>query len=300
MQVIRQELGCNAVLLFGTRLDRLQNTALQALHHDLQVWLQPRLIDGTQEAVLDHLIDTAKLAEELNEAWPGRVVLNIGCELSLFMEGILPGAHFQERIDNLMRGRSENGSFNDVLNRFLQRACDEVRVYFKGTLSYAAGDWEAVNWLPFDYIGVDYYMNSHNEAKYVHKLREFQKLGKPLIITEFGCCTFTGAEKAGGAGFMIITDDVEPKVKPGHKRDEGVQARYLERLINIYKHEGVDGSFVYGFSEPGNLRSDDPLTDLDMASYGIVSVLKAASEHEPEMWQPKLAYSKLAQLYKSP
>lgn len=297
MQMIKRELGCNAVMLFGTRLDRLRRTALYALRCGLQVWLQPRLIDGSQEAVLDHLIEVARLAEGLSEGRPGRVVLNIGCELSLFMEGVLPGAHFHERIDNLMRRRTQDGSFNDVLNRFLRQACGEVRVHFKGPVVYAAGEWEAVDWRPFDYVGVDYYMNEHNETGYVRGLRALQKLGKPLIITEFGCCTFAGAEKAGGAGFMIITDDVEPRIKPGYERDEGVQARYLERLITIYKREGVDGSFVYGFSEPGNLRSDDPSADLDMASYGVVAVLKAASEHKPEVWEPKRAFSKLAQLY---
>ena len=49
IKVIRDELHCNAITLFGSEIDRLQHSAEIALDYGLQVWLQPRLIDSTRD-----------------------------------------------------------------------------------------------------------------------------------------------------------------------------------------------------------------------------------------------------------
>lgn len=92
--VIARDLGCNAVALFGTDLGRLGSAAGMALREGLEVWLQPRPIDGAVAEVRAHLEGAAALAEALRSDAPGRVTLNAGCELSLFMRGVLPGATF--------------------------------------------------------------------------------------------------------------------------------------------------------------------------------------------------------------
>lgn len=75
-------------------------------------------------------------------------------------------------------------------------------------------------------------------------------------------------------------------------RDEQEQADYLTGLLDVFDHAGVDGTFVWGFSEPALTTSDEPAQDLDLASYGIVAA------HADGTWTPKRAYHALAQRYR--
>ena len=79
MNIIRRELNCNAVSIYGKDIDRLIECATVALERDLYVWLQPRLVDANQDDLLDYLSRTAKEAEQLRVQY-GRVTLNVGCE----------------------------------------------------------------------------------------------------------------------------------------------------------------------------------------------------------------------------
>jgi hypothetical protein len=47
-------------------------------------------------------------------------------------------------------------------------------------------------------------MDSENEATYLQDLRKYWRFDKPIIILEFGCCTFEGADKAGGMGWEAV------------------------------------------------------------------------------------------------
>jgi hypothetical protein len=290
MQIIATEIGCTAVAIFGTSHERLRETAQLALEQGLDVWLQPRLIEGTQAETLEHLVETARIAEELQATHKNKVTLNVGCELSLFMKGILPGSSFLWMVMPI---------FNRILNKFLQTACVLAGKHFSGPLVYSAGEWEGIDWTPFDYVGVDYYRESSNASTYTSGLRQLKAHGKPVIITEFGCCCFKGADKKGGGGFLIVNWHKDmPTVKPGYNRHEQVQADYIRSLIEIYKDERIDGAFVYAFSEPRNVHTDDPQTDLDMASYGIVKITHRESAEKPETWEPKQAFATLTELYR--
>jgi hypothetical protein len=70
-----------------------------------------------------------------------------------------------------------------------------------------------------------------------------------------------------------------------------VQAGYLDELFEVFTAAGVDGVFVYCFSEPAFARSDEPERDLDLASYGIVAVMADGR------WQPKQAFETVARRY---
>jgi len=298
MEVIATELGCTAVAILGTKLERVEEAATLALGHHLDVWLQPRLIEGTWEESLELLGETARIAEDLRTRHHASVTLNVGCELSLFMKGILPGKDFLWRMRGLMVYWLAMPVFNRRLNAYLQTAAQTAREYFNGPITYSAGEWEGVDWEPFDYVGVDYYRDRHNRLTYVDGLRKLASHGKPVVVTEFGCCSFEGAHKKGGAGFMIVNWRGDPPtVKAGFVRDEQVQADYIEELVDLYKEEGIHGAFLYAFSEPRNIHTENPRTDLDMASYGLVKVVRGETADEPEVWNEKLAFSRLAGAY---
>ncbi|HEX6461922.1 MAG TPA: hypothetical protein VFZ58_01465 [Candidatus Saccharimonadales bacterium] len=298
MKVIAKELHCDAVTIFGTDIGRMVEAARYAASEGLSVWLQPRLVEGTEDEVLNHLAEAARAAEALRLE-DISITLNIGCEHTLFMQGIFPGKTFRGRIPFMILAPLMPW-LQKKLNNHLRRACMVARDNFKGSITYSSGAWEKVDWTLFDYVGVDYYRDKRNQKNYVRNLRKFHRHGKPVVITEFGCCAFKGADKSSGAGFLAINwKAMPPRVKPGIVRDEETQALYLEELISIYKQENVTGAFAFAFSEPSNPHTEQIEIDLDVASFGIVKVVSHPDPqtNKLEGWEPKAGFYMLAKSY---
>ncbi|MFC7624322.1 hypothetical protein [Microlunatus sp. GCM10028923] len=298
LRVIAGELGCNAVMIMASDLDRLVETGRAAREVGLSVWLQPRLFDADPVDVLAFLGEAAQRAEELRRSH-GEVGLNVGCELSLSMNGLVPGRSFVRRGTLLPWLFWLKPVLDLRLNRFLRRAAALARERFGGPLSYGSGDWESVDWAPFDFIGLDYYLDAGNRWRFESDVTRHTRSGKPVLITEFGCCGYTGAAARGAGGFLVINTRTDPPTVPADLvRDEQEQADYLNESLDLFARAGVHGTFVFGFSEPSLPCSDDPVHDLDRASFGIVRVLPRDDEKEPESWLPKLAFGALARRYR--
>lgn len=300
MRTIARELHCTAVSVIGTDHDRLRDAAELALAEGLDVWLQPRLIEASWPDALEHLAVGAGIAERLREGSDRSVVLTLGCELSLFLKGILPGRGFMGRMRALTVTWIGMPLFDRRLNAYLRSAVEVARARFGGPVTYAAGEWEGVDWAGFDYVGVDLYREASNARSYLGKLRALHDHGKRVVITEFGCATFRGAERKGAGGFLIVDWRELPAVKPGYERDETSQADEIGDLVGLYREADIEGAFVYAFSEPRMVHTADPRTDLDMASFGVVKVVEAATAEAPERWEPKLAFDRLAEAYRQP
>lgn len=297
IKIIANELFCNSIVIYGSDIQRLQLTAETALKNGLYVWLQPRLINANPSDMLDHLRKLALLAEQLRRQYQ-KVTLNVGCELSIFMSGIIPGHSYAVRASRLLYLWPFLPLFNLKLNKHLKKAVDVARENFQGKISYGSGIWESVDWSGFDRIGLNYYREKLNQKSYVNDLRSFHKWHKPIVITEFGCCTYKGAEKKGGSGDNIVDwyNMFLPKLKSkAFIRDEKIQADYLAELISIYLNENIYGAFVFQFIEPSYTYSDDPLYDLDMASYAIV---KSFKDKDAGYWETKMAFEEIARQYK--
>jgi hypothetical protein len=298
IRAIRDELHCNAIGIFGTDIDRLVQAATVALEHGLYVWLQPRLIDAHPQQMLEHLAQAARAAEPLRRQY-STVNLNVGCELTIFSAGIIPGATHQQRGARLASPRTWPllPWYNRKLNALLGRAVTVARSQFHGQLTYGAGLWERVDWGPFDIVGLDYYRVRFNRRRYAANLRRFRRHGKPVVIVEFGCASFDGAVDKGPTAHEIIDwSGPHPQITGRHVRDERIQAEQLAELIGIYQAEGIDGAFVFEFIEPSHPHSTDPRHDLDMAGYGIVKVLPDPGP-DSYRWEPKAAFHTVAGLY---
>ncbi|MCZ2816192.1 hypothetical protein [Modestobacter sp. VKM Ac-2984] len=297
---IRDELHCTTVNLFGTDTGRLAEAAGIARRVGLDVWVQPRLIDRPQHEVLAHLLDAARAVEQLRLEH-GAVVLNVGCEWSVFSDGVIPGRSYAERAAHLGRPWSWPALplYSRRLNRLLAQAVEVARAEFHGPVTYAAGLWEQVDWRPFDLVGLNYYRLRWNRLGYAGRLRKHVQHGRPVVITEFGCATFRGAAALGPAGHTIVRYGPEgPSLAPGYVRDEQEQADYLHSLLDVYRAAGVAGTFVFEFAEPYKPHSADPRADLDMSGYGIVKVLPG-SPGGPLDWEPKAAFRTLARAYEA-
>ncbi|MFI9202563.1 abortive infection protein [Streptomyces sp. NPDC053048] len=292
---IKEQLCCNAILLLGSDLGRLTEAASIAADHGLFVWFEPRQFDRDAEQTLAFLGSVARAAERLRTRHPG-VGIAVGTELTLFMSGLVPGKDWNERGQALER--PEAVGYQERLNTFLGRALRTVRPLFQGPVTYSSGEWEEVEWRGFDVVGVNLYRNAGNKATYAQKVRALHRHGKPVVITEFGCCTFTGAKEQGGSGFLAVDWEKEPPVvKDGYARDEREQADEIGALLDLYAAERVHGAFVYNFIAPDSPYSPHRRHDLDIASFALVRTFPTGTRRgyaETGQWEPKRSFRAVA------
>ncbi|MGP3912300.1 hypothetical protein [Nonomuraea sp. 10N515B] len=294
--VIRDQLHCDSVNIFGSDVERLIRGAELALELGLRVWIQPRVIEAGADEVLEKLGRVVEAAERLRKDRDGAVGVNVGCELTIFSAGMIPGKNFQRRAALVGFLWWLLPLFNGRLNKLLRRAVEVVKARFQGEVTYGAGTWERVDWAPFDVIGLNYYMDSGNSGGYVAGLQRLARYGKPIVIVEYGCCSYEGAKAAGAAGDDIVDwGKAVPELKREYRRDERVQAERIAELFQIYRTEGVREAFVFEFIETSYPHSPDPRYDLDMASFGVV---KACPDGRGGYrWEPKAAFQEIARLH---
>lgn len=297
--VIKNDLHCNAVRISGEDTGRLTAAARDALQLELEVWLSPLLHDKGEQDTLKATVACAAAAEELRQQWP-RLVFVLGCELTIFMPGLLAAGagNVLDRIASPgFREQLRAGRHNKPLNAFLARANDAVRTVFRGQVAYASAPIEAVDWALFDYVCLDYY-----PAQADPLAQPYFAHGKPVVITETGCCTYQGAEDKGGMGWAVIDQRSIPvrELDGNYTRDESLQARTLTASLARVDSAGVDGCFVYTFIIPALTHSEDPRKDLDMASYGLVKSLasKGQGTTAPGVsWEPKESFTAVADYF---
>ncbi|CAG7649126.1 hypothetical protein ACFQI7_26945 [Paenibacillus allorhizosphaerae] len=299
--IIKNDLKCNAIRISGTDPGRLITAAEIALIQGLEVWLSPHLHDKEEEETLQYTVACAESAEALRRRYP-KLVFILGCELSLFMQGILAGDTIFERVSGPDFMESiRTGAHNKPLQAFLAKASKDVRKVFRGEVTYASAPLETVDWSLFDYVGLDYYRDIRNQASYAGKLKSYAEWQKPVVITEFGCCTYQGAEQAGGRGWMIVDRTIQPRkrLNAEYVRDEALQAKELVEQLTVLDDAGVEGAFVYTFVSPVLVHDQDPLHDLDMASYGLVKSYGdgRGTRYSDMTWEPKQSFDAVSRYY---
>jgi hypothetical protein len=289
LEIIKNDLRCNAVRICGLDLKRLTSAAEDALNQGLEVWFSPEMWDRSQDETFDYVVEAAEAAEELLKLWQGKLVFSVGSELTLFMKGIVEGENFFQRMSNPSFWENvRTGKYNEALNSFLSRTSKAVRNVFHGQITYFSVPFERVDWNNFDFLGVDLYRDSLRQDIYNRTLEFLIGSGKPVVIGEFGCCTYQGAEKLGGSGFMVTFGMMEgildlklpplvsnmikipPRVDGHYIRDEGLQAREISEQLGVLDSAGVQGAFVFTFVSPTSPHVEDPRYDGDLASFSLV------------------------------
>jgi hypothetical protein len=318
LEIIAGDLHCNAVKIHAQDLSRLTWTAGQALELGLEAWLSPDLWDEDADATLDYIAGAARAAEEVRAEYPGRVFLSVGAELTLFMRGIVPGRTVADRLSHPgLYAAITSGRSRLLVDEYLGRAASTVRQAFGGQITYAALPFERVDWRLFDFTCVDLYRDAASREKFGRAVELLGSRGRPLIIGEFGCCTYRGAQDAGGSGWDIFDHTVSPpRLKAAYTRDEEAQAREIAECLAIFDEGGADGAFVHTFVQPLNAYNADPWFDFDMGSYSLVKSYgnrlgelaalqpdvpwdrTPAGTVYPDMpWEPKRAFRAVADYY---
>ncbi|MFI6984100.1 glycoside hydrolase family 113 [Embleya sp. NPDC050154] len=293
MEVIVRDLHCTTVMLLGEGI-RLIDAARTALQTGLDVYIRPSVPELPQPKLLEHLDTVAEAAEELRRQHPDRVTLLVGSEFSHTVPGIVPGPRSFLRLKLILRFRRLlRRRIDRRLHSLLTTAVATARRRFDGPLTYAAAGWEHVDWSLFDLVGVSLYRSARNHTTYPDRLHALVRdHDKPVVITEFGCGAFTGADQRGAGSFWIVNwFATPPRIRGDHPRDEAVQARYLGELIDQYDAEGVRGCFVFTYAMPDFPHHDDPDLDLDKAGFGVVAITSDGER------RPKEAFHEVARRY---
>ena len=122
LEIIKNDLHCNAVRIRGLDINRLMVASEAALDVGLEVWFSPEMWDKSPEKTLKYVVKAAVVAEQLLQRYPERLVFSVGSELTLFMREIVKGRNFMARIKNpTLIPRIKAGEHNKPLNEFLAK-----------------------------------------------------------------------------------------------------------------------------------------------------------------------------------
>ena len=310
LRIIASDLHATAVRVSGDDPQRIAQAGQHALAAGLELWFSPVPINLEPGALPGYFARCAREAERLRRAAGGRMVLVLGCEISLWCAGFLPGGdsalgRIATVTDPDLRHKPDMmAALVSGLERARHAHRDIVpaaREQFAGPVTYAAAPWETVDWELYDLVSVNAYRDADNAVGYRDALRAYRRIGKPVAITEFGCCTYRGAADRGGMAWMITDEKSDPPLIPGtYERDEEEQVRHLHDMLAIYEAEDIDSAFWHtfaGFEQPRH--PTDPHRDLDLASYGVVAVLEheRGTTYSDMAWEPKQVFGALAGAY---
>ena len=320
--LVSDELNANSIDVYGSDLGRLSETATEAAERGLHIWLDPRIPDYSQDEIIDHLAEVARLAQSLRKQGAD-VDLTVGATHTILTPGIFPGDHTHERIagiffagDRRFGVRTGNVAERGLspetvatltesaprLNDFLGRAVKVARSIFDGGLMYVATPWEQVDWTPLDHIGLKYYlMPTYLEPEqHLSELARYTAWNKPVLISGFGTATYDGAEEKGFFSWDVVDRGGEVHtVLDGYVRDEAAQARYFTKMLGIFEQAGIYGVAPSDLVHPTHPYSDDPRLDLDLASMCIVKCIRDnyADPDSPYRREVKESFRAVADYY---
>jgi hypothetical protein len=309
LEIIRDDLHCNAVQLTGGDPRRLELAAHAAAELGLEVWFTPYPLDLDPPQILAPFRDCAERAERLRQHSGTEVVFVTGVELSLMNRGFLPGDNPEDRVARLLRRPDRRAEalrdLSERLNAFLGDAVAAVRESCRGKLTYSSIQFEQVDWTPFDFATYELIRSAEVADRFRDAVRTLAHGPKPLALTGFGTAAYRGAGDRGGRVLEVVENDPHTgaplRLNGIYERDEAGQAAYLSELLEIFDTEGADSAFVYLFALAGfpHRPDGDPRDDLDRAGLGIVKILEDQKGRTyPDMdWEPKAAFAAVAERY---
>lgn len=309
INIIASELHANAIRIEGEEIDRLVIASRIAHGAGLTIFFNPWKMNVPITELEDYFAQAARAAEALREEGAD-IVFVAGCEMSLFNEGIFEGATLMERMPSLVglaQRKPEDAKAwlsekSKMLNVALGGIVKVTRDQFGGPITYSAGMWEQVDWSIFDIVGIDHYRANETAEHYVEILDGY-RIGKPLVVMEFGCCAYEGAGLLGAGGFMrlhgvgpdgtgIYADGIVPT------RSEREQSDYVAEQFGLLAGADVAGVFVYVFSFP-TFPYGENARDLDMMSFSLVKTYPKGHPLSEQMppWEPKEAFRRISGIY---
>ncbi len=313
LEIIKNDLHCNAIRITGFDIQRLVATARDALVQGLEVWICPLLWNRSPKQTLDYTTQTATEVEKLRKDWPDQIVFSVGSEFTLFMRGIIEGGTLTKRIRKALFGKDIiEGKHNKPLNDYLTKASESVRKVFHGKITYASLVWEQVEWNLFDLVGIDHYWSERIKDRYIDMLKPAFEFGKPVVITEFGFKTTKEIPQKGALGLgnvnnttrllhmlPVVGKFIKPRLSKIYERDETLQAERLIEQLKLLETTDVEGGFISTFTFPLNPYDEKPKYDLDRESFSLVKYMngKRGITYPDMSWEPKESFKAVSDFY---
>lgn len=251
LEVIRRELGCNAIKIYGDNQDVMVSCAKKAIEkdfHTIVLSLRHKFKAPEQEVTIDEhaqtVVEFSKKAEEILKIHDD-TVLCVGEELQYSVRGLVDAPSYDERIDAYHKMMPEQRVDVDKnLNRYLSEIMKGVKQNFSGRVTYSSNEMTtpAIDWESFDIVGPMFYSTN------VGALEELKAYGKPVYVTEFGSQCFIGA--ANGDEYH------------GQEYSQEEQARFVERIVPEFGRIGIDGVFYWTFIAK--------IDESDAESFGLI------------------------------
>ena len=237
LAIIRDDLHCNAVHLIGGNPQRLEVAARAAADLGLEVWFSPYPLDLTTDELMALFLDSAERAERLRAAG-AEVVFVAGVELSLMNRGFADGDRIEERLGRLLGnpdGRAERiAELRTRLDAFLRTAVPAIRERFHGKVTYAAIQFEGVDWELFDFVTFELIRSAEVADRFRDGVRSLVAGSKPVAITGFGTATWRGAGDVAPRSMEVLeSDEVSGEPLPQAQRLERDEAGQALSLIHI-------------------------------------------------------------------
>jgi hypothetical protein len=267
LAVIHSDLGCNGIKLMSGYDDAILDATKIAIQVGFkEIILNPRFewTNPRNESfnIEDHIRRIGQFALKANQIVAGNVsiILCIGDELTHSVRGIAEAPTYRERVEENQRIGWKNQAAKE--NAYLERIITEVRKGFKGKITYASsqGMYKYIEWgrLDIDIIAPHMYFSptSYTETTFLQDLRDLNRFGKPVYVSEFGCETYVGAAKGGGDAWRQYTNQ-------SYSQEE--QASNIDQTLTIFQKTSIQAAYLWAWLEP----SVD-----DGYSYGIVKFMK--------------------------
>ena len=300
LEIIRDELHCNAIRLSGTDVQDMLDGTEMVLQAGLDCWTSPHYIDAPLQDVEDKTQELAVGLEKLRTKYPdNEVVIIYGCEMHHFAP-FLPGNNYSERLASFAQPDSQKtlAEASAKLNAYFARVIPKMREVFGGRITYTTVTFETLDWTPFDIICLDQYKSMYNRDTFKQEVAPFIELAKAqnktFVIPETGYCCFKGCSDYGAAGFMILYPVGDGKVNQEMERAEKEREEAFTDVLTEIAELDVEGVFPFTFvySQMPHVEND-PIHDLDMAGFGITKTYtggKRGSVFEGVNWDPKEAF----------
>ena len=244
---IADGLHANAIRITGEAVERIVQAGEIAARRGLEVWLSPMLPNADAATTEGAIVACARAAEELRRNG-AKATLVIGCELSVFMTGIMPGATHGDRLALLA---DPARLMAEVVGAGLDPQARVRRISCFGR-SHSARAVRRADQLCRRTVGAGRLVHLRrgrhrrlprrtNRDGYRTASAGRLANGRPVVATETGCATYRGAPDAGGMGWAVIERTPRPKLRDGIVRDEAAQATEVGELLDVMESSGLDG-----------------------------------------------------------
>jgi hypothetical protein len=279
LEVIRNELGCNAVTIFGNT--EFEDDLIEAGRFAIQkgfdrIYLTPMYLDLSIDETVERIGEFASKVKKLREMSES-IVFMVGHEFGLDSSSFVPGDTYEERSLNAWNGQFDYNKAKAILPGVFKRIVSLCNKNYGYQITYAAIPWEADNVVPwsdpiFESVGSDAYIWDKvgwTESWVISHLSGLKIFRKPVNSTEWGCMTYKNA-----------SNDWQVAVEK-YPYDENEQANYIARYCSMLNKAKINGA-IY--------------TQIDDERLGGYGLYKATS---PPYFGPGSSRKKGFYMYKS-